>query len=86
MSVPDLRDDDALLAEQPGHAGPAFAVFYARHERAVLAYFRRRVPASETAADLAAETFAQAGLRCGSSIRASTVCAPPISPRVTNGS
>lgn len=61
MSVPDQRDDDALLAEQrPGHAGTAFAVFYARHERAVLAYFRRRVPASDTAADLAAETFAQA--------------------------
>jgi RNA polymerase sigma factor (sigma-70 family) len=57
----DPRTDDELLAElRPGHAGPAFAAFYERHERAVLAYFRRRVPAGDAAADLAAETFAQA--------------------------
>jgi RNA polymerase sigma factor (sigma-70 family) len=57
----DSRTDDELLAQRrPGHAGPAFAVFYERHERGVLAYFRRRVPTSEAAADLAAETFAQA--------------------------
>lgn len=57
----DARTDDQLLADvRPGHAGAAFAVFYERHERAVLAYFRRRVPTAETAADLAAETFAQA--------------------------
>lgn len=57
----DPRTDDELLADVcPGHAGSAFAVFYERHERAVLAYFRRRVPTAEAAADLAAETFAQA--------------------------
>jgi RNA polymerase sigma-70 factor (ECF subfamily) len=53
--------DEALLAEQrPGAAGPAFAEFYARHERAILVYFARRVSSGELAADLAAETFAQA--------------------------
>jgi RNA polymerase sigma factor (sigma-70 family) len=53
--------DDELLAERrPGAAGPAFATFYARHERAVVAYFRRRVASPELAADLTAETFAQA--------------------------
>lgn len=55
------RDDDQLLAEvRAGAAGPAFAVFYERYERLVLAYFRRRVASSELAADLSAETFAQA--------------------------
>lgn len=57
----DPRTDDELVAERrPGHAGPAFAAFYERHERAVLAYFRRRVPVSDAAVDLTAETFAQA--------------------------
>lgn len=57
----DERTDDELLTERrPGLAGPAFAQFYERHERAVLAYFRRRTPTPELAADLAAETFAQA--------------------------
>jgi RNA polymerase sigma-70 factor (ECF subfamily) len=52
--------DNELLAEHRAqHAGPAFAAFYARHERAVLAYFRRRALAPD-AADLTAETFAQA--------------------------
>ena len=52
-------DDDALLvaaADDP----EAFAQFYRRHVRGVLAYFRRRAPDAETAADLAAETFAAA--------------------------
>lgn len=35
-------------------------MFYERHERAVLAYFQRRTRNPETAADLTAETFAQA--------------------------
>jgi RNA polymerase sigma factor (sigma-70 family) len=53
--------DEELLAERsPGLAGPAFAEFYARHERAILAYFARRVRDGELAADLAAETFARA--------------------------
>ena len=37
-----------------------FAAFYERHERGVLAYFARRVATPELAADLTAETFAQA--------------------------
>lgn len=54
-------DDESLLAEQaPGLAGPSFAAFYRRHERAVLAFHLRRVGQAELAADLMAETFAQA--------------------------
>ena len=49
-----------MAERRPGRAGPAFAEFYARHERAILAYFARRVRGGELAADLAAETFAQA--------------------------
>jgi RNA polymerase sigma factor (sigma-70 family) len=63
LNVTDVEvwsDDDLLGERRPGIAGAAFAEFYARHERAVLAYFRRRTPTSELAADLAAETFAQA--------------------------
>jgi RNA polymerase sigma factor (sigma-70 family) len=59
--IPGSRTDEELIAERrPGHAGPAFAEFYARHERAVLAYFARRVDRGEVAADLAAEAFAEA--------------------------
>ncbi|MDA0184171.1 RNA polymerase sigma factor [Solirubrobacter phytolaccae] len=55
------RSDERLLRErEPGVAGSAFAVFYERHRRAVLAYFQRRTRTPELAADLAAETFAQA--------------------------
>lgn len=53
-------DEELLAADAPGEAGPAFAVFYARHERVVLTYFRRRVASPELAADLTAETFARA--------------------------
>lgn len=61
MNWLDGRSDDELLTERrPGVAGPAFAEFYARHEHAILAYFRRRTSTPELAADLAAETFAQA--------------------------
>ncbi|HWH12205.1 MAG TPA: sigma-70 family RNA polymerase sigma factor [Solirubrobacteraceae bacterium] len=61
MTTLEPAGDDELLAERrPGAAGPAFAAFYARHERAVIAYFRRRVASPELAADLTAETFAQA--------------------------
>jgi len=38
----------------------AFAVFYRRHVRGVLAFFRRRVDSPEVAFDLMAETFAAA--------------------------
>ena len=55
------QPDAVLLAERrPGQAGAAFAVFYERYEQTLLAYFRRRVRSAEQAADLAAETFAQA--------------------------
>lgn len=55
----DARTDDELLAAtrtQP----EAFAVFYRRHVAGVIAYFARRTRCAETAADLAAETFAAA--------------------------
>ncbi len=38
----------------------AFGIFYARYRERVLAYFARRVPVPELAADLMAETFARA--------------------------
>ncbi|MEA2227531.1 MAG: hypothetical protein QOF04_1161, partial [Solirubrobacteraceae bacterium] len=55
---PDTDDDALLVAavEDP----EAFAQFYRRHVRGLLAYFRRRTPDAETAADLTAETFAAA--------------------------
>jgi RNA polymerase sigma factor (sigma-70 family) len=40
----------------------AFAVFYRRHVEAILRFFVRRTACRETAADLTAETFAQAYL------------------------
>ena len=52
-------DDDALLVAAVDDP-EAFARFYRRHVRGVLAYFRRRAPDAETAADLTAETFAAA--------------------------
>ena len=55
----DARTDDELLAAT--RAQPeAFAVFYRRHVAGVIAYFARRTRCAETAADLAAETFAAA--------------------------
>lgn len=55
--VVDLGSDDELLARQDGES---FGVFYARHERLVLGWLRRRTGSADLAADLAAETFAQA--------------------------
>jgi RNA polymerase sigma-70 factor, ECF subfamily len=52
-------DDDALLVAAVDDP-EAFAHFYRRHVRGVLAYFRRRTGDAETAADLTAETFAAA--------------------------
>lgn len=58
---PDPRDDEALLAERsPAAAGIAFEVFYERHERLIVAFHMRRTGDPELAADLTAETFAQA--------------------------
>ncbi|CAA9527831.1 MAG: hypothetical protein AVDCRST_MAG13-3895 [uncultured Solirubrobacteraceae bacterium] len=55
----DSRTDDALLAAAARDPA-AFGAFYARHEVAVLAFFRRRAGSPELAADLTAETFAAA--------------------------
>jgi DNA-directed RNA polymerase specialized sigma24 family protein len=56
---PDPRTDGELLAASVTNP-EAFAVFYRRHVRGVLSFFRRRVPAAELAFDLTAETFASA--------------------------
>jgi len=55
----DRRSDEELLAATATDA-EAFAVFYRRHLRSVLAYLLHRTGRSELAADLAAETFAGA--------------------------
>ena len=49
-------DDDLLRASDPD----AFGAFYARHARAVEAFFARRTGDRALASDLAAETFASA--------------------------
>ena len=59
MRASDPRTDGQLLVatlEDP----EAFAVFYRRHVRGVLSFFRRRVGSAEVALDLTAETFAAA--------------------------
>ena len=50
-------DDQGLLDASRTDAA-AFGVFYARHERRLLAYLVRRTGSSELAADLCAEAFA----------------------------
>ena len=59
VRLEDPRSDDELLAataEDP----EAFAAFYRRHLRSVLAYLVHRTGRRDLAADLAAETFAAA--------------------------
>src|SRR5579864_4504097 len=56
---PDPRTDGQLLADSVRDP-EAFEVFYRRHVRGVLAFFRRRVNSPEVAFDLMAETFAAA--------------------------
>jgi RNA polymerase sigma factor (sigma-70 family) len=51
--------DAELLVATAGNPD-AFGTFYRRHERALLSYFRRVSGSVEVAADLTAETFAQA--------------------------
>ena len=51
-----LSDEDLLAS----HESEVFAVFYDRHVRTLLGYFARRTGNAESAADLAAETFASA--------------------------
>jgi RNA polymerase sigma-70 factor (ECF subfamily) len=50
-------DDRGLLVASRADA-EAFGVFYARHERRLLAYLMRRTGSGELAADLCAESFA----------------------------
>jgi RNA polymerase sigma-70 factor (ECF subfamily) len=52
--------DDADLLRRSAREPEAFGVFYDRHAVTVLAYFQRRTACAESAADLAAETFATA--------------------------
>jgi RNA polymerase sigma factor (sigma-70 family) len=58
MGKRDRRSDEELLGAAAGD-DEAFAVFYRRYERLVLAYFVRAVGGGELAADLTAETFAE---------------------------
>lgn len=53
------ESDGSLLRRAQGNP-ELFGVFYDRHVRAILAYCVRRTASQETAADLAAETFAAA--------------------------
>jgi RNA polymerase sigma-70 factor (ECF subfamily) len=55
----DPRSDGQLLAATAGDP-EAFAIFYRRHVRGVLGFFRRRMGSAELAYDLTAETFAAA--------------------------
>jgi len=53
--------DAQLLRESEKDPG-CFGIFYERHAQTILAYFYRRTSSAQLAADLAAETFAQAYL------------------------
>ena len=57
-SEEQLPDEDLLSAVR--RTPPAFGVFYRRYESRVLRYFLARVGDGEVAADLTAETFAEA--------------------------
>jgi RNA polymerase sigma-70 factor (ECF subfamily) len=52
--------DEALIGTRGAAAGESFGVLYARHEALILAFHQRRTRNPEVAADLTAETFAQA--------------------------
>lgn len=54
------RDDDAELLRLAGRDPEAFGRFYDRHADDVLRFFARRTGEPQVAADLTAETFAQA--------------------------
>ena len=54
------RRSDAELLRAASDDPEAFGVFYDRHVRMMLAYFYRRTASAELAADLTAETFADA--------------------------
>ena len=57
MERPDSRTDGELLVATSAEP-EAFGVFYRRHVRGVLGFFRRRAASPEVALDLTAETFA----------------------------
>src|ERR1700758_4138596 len=59
MEGADARTDGELLVAT-AYDPEAFATFFRRHVRGVLAFFRRRVGGAELALDLTAETFAAA--------------------------
>ena len=59
MGITDARSDANLLKASGRHAD-AFGVFYERHARAVSNYFTYRTADPSLAADLTAETFAEA--------------------------
>jgi hypothetical protein len=52
------RESDERLILHAADEADAFAAFYRRYERPILAYFLRRTRDPELAADLAAEVFA----------------------------
>jgi RNA polymerase sigma factor (sigma-70 family) len=60
MMSSHAKSDRQLLAACTRGDSDAFGVFYLRYRERVLAYFARRVPMPELAADLMAETFARA--------------------------
>lgn len=55
-----LQADSVLLSRCRAGDREAFGLFYGRHRAAILGYLARRVPFPEAAADLMAETFANA--------------------------
>src|ERR671916_661359 len=64
MADGDPRSDDELV--RSARSDPdAFALLYRRHVHALLGYFYRRTEDAELAADLTAETFAEALDRVG---------------------
>jgi hypothetical protein len=55
-----VRDSDLRLLEQASRTPDAFAVFYRRHEAAVVAFLGRLSGDAQLTVDLTAETFARA--------------------------
>jgi RNA polymerase sigma factor (sigma-70 family) len=60
MGANDDSRSDAGLLRASARDPEAFGAFYDRHAATVLAYFQRRTACAESAADLTAETFAEA--------------------------
>ena len=58
--MPHEEPSDAELLRRSSSDPEAFGIFYDRHVEAVLGFFYRRTASAHTAADLTAETFAQA--------------------------